>query len=191
MKTTKHNLEKLIKDQKCYYVNSDITTAHFPVPKKVETENWKIIHMDKSFTSQEALDRIKAKGCRPANIYELLLWKKDHYEKEMPKGVWSAVIAFGSQWKDAGGNHRVPRVYRLSDGVWQFYLGYFESDWDAVNCLLCFCDSPLDTKTLTVPKNLDTLTLAKIKALTPVLTINIGGTMEELVMKSEVEKLLE
>ena len=39
------------------------------------------------------------------------------------------------------GNHRVPNVNRNSDGDWKFNLGNFENDWNADNCLVCFCDS--------------------------------------------------
>ena len=41
----------------------------------------------------------------------------------------------------ADGNHRVPNVFRNSDGDWKFNLGYFENDWNDDNCLLCFCYS--------------------------------------------------
>jgi hypothetical protein len=39
------------------------------------------------------------------------------------------------------GNHRVPNVNRNSDGDFNFNLGYFENEWNADNCLLCFCYS--------------------------------------------------
>ncbi len=152
MKTKqKYNLEKIIKEYKnVYYQNSDITSKNFPLPEKVETENWKLIKMDKSFSSEEALDKIKSEGCRPANIYELLLWSKNNQEKSQ----W--VTGFGSSFIDSDGYHGVPRVYRYSDGGWKFDLGHFEYDWSDVHCLLCFCDSTLTTRPL---ENSDTLSL--------------------------------
>ena len=137
-----------------YYKNSDINSENFPMPDRIETENWKLIKMDEPFSSQEALDCIKAKGCRPANIYELLLWAKDNQKKSK----W--VLGFGSEWKDSDGNHRVPRVHRRSGGDWEFRLGYFEFDWFADYCLLGFCDSTL-TPGHSSTESLDSLTLSR------------------------------
>lgn len=60
---------------------------------------------------------------------------------EFPMGKYT--VSFDerdSLWKDSGGYHRVPLVYRYSGGVWKFDLGNFEVDWVGVYCLLCFCD---------------------------------------------------
>ena len=134
-----YDLQKLISRVPYYYVNSNITTKNFPVPKKIETENWKLIRMDKFFTSQEALDKIKSENCRPANAYELALWVEKHREKEMPKGKWSSVIAFGQLWF-SGDYHKVPDVYRDSAGDFKFDLARWEGGWVDNRCLLCFCD---------------------------------------------------
>jgi hypothetical protein len=152
---TKPKLKNLIDKHTWYYKNENITEKNFPVPKKIETENWKIIRFDKSFTSKEALDRIKSEGCRPANVYELLTFKKNHPEI-WPDNTWTSVIAFGQTWKDSDRNHRVPHVLRDSDGDFEFSLGYFERDWRSDACVLCFCDSTLAPKTL---KDSDSLTL--------------------------------
>lgn len=157
---TKTKLSTLINKKKWYYKNSDITDANFPAPEKIETENWKLIRMDKSFSSKEAIKRIKAEGCRPANIHELALFANNHPE-EFFDGKWTGVLAFGTNFKDSGGGHRVPGVLRYSDGDFEFDLGYFESDWDSGPCLLCFCDS---TQALSTSENVDletTLTLSR------------------------------
>lgn len=138
---TKEKLENIIKKSDYYYVNSDLNSANFPIPDKMETEGWKIITIDKFFSSQEALDKIKAEGCRPANVYELALWLESHRE-EMKKGTW--LLALGQLWYD-GGDHRVPCVYARSDGDFEFDLGLFEGDWSDDVCLLCFCDTDLGT----------------------------------------------
>lgn len=158
MKTKqKYNLENLIKAfSHIYYQNSDLTTKNFPMPDVIETKGVRIIKMDKYFSSQEALDRIKAEGCRPANIYELLIWAKDNQEK----GQW--IIAFGSEWKDAGGDHRVPCVDAGSGGDFGFNLGRFGGGWDSGVCLVCFCDKTLEPKTLKVPSTSAPLTLKPI-----------------------------
>lgn len=90
-------LEKIIKKSKWFYVNDKLNAKNFPIPDKVETKGWKLIKMSKSFSSQEALDEIKRQGYRPANVYELAEWMNKHREKEMPKGAWGGVIAFGSE----------------------------------------------------------------------------------------------
>lgn len=59
---------------------------------------------------------------------------------ELPKGYW--YLSFDEKdalWNN-GGDRRVPRVDRNSDGGWHFNLGYFEHDWHGNDCLLCFCD---------------------------------------------------
>lgn len=152
---TKEKLENIIKKSDYYYyVNSDLNSANFPIPDKMETEGWKIITIDKFFSSQEALDKIKAEGCRPANVYELALWLESHRD-EMKKGT--LILALGQLWYDDG-DRRVPYVGAYSGGVFEFGLGYFGSDWSGDDCLLCFCDTDLGTLDTSVQTS-DTLTL--------------------------------
>jgi hypothetical protein len=153
MKTTKPSLKELT-ESGYRYVNSDITGKNFPIPDVIETEGYRLITMEKSFSSQEALDRIKSEGLRPANIYELALLKQYHHEL-WPKGTWTSLLAFGSIWTDAVGHSRVPYVYAYSDGDFWFSLGGFEGDWDAGSCLLCFCDNQT-SDTLPPAKELET-----------------------------------
>jgi hypothetical protein len=54
-------------------------------------------------------------------------------------GGMEGVLYIASVYSD--GNHRVPNVNANSDGDFKFNLGNFENDWNAENCLLCFCDS--------------------------------------------------
>ena len=154
---TKHTytLQKIIEKEKFYYVNPDITQENFPSPDKVETEGWKLLRFEKSFSSEEALEFCKKEGLRPANIYELLLWKGEH-GTELEDHEWC--LAFGQTWKDSDGDHGVPRVHRHSDGGWEFGLGHFEGDWYGAYCLLCFCDKPLDTHALSETESSGSLT---------------------------------
>jgi hypothetical protein len=101
--------------------------------------------MDKPFSAQEAMDEIKKQGCRPANAHELVLWK-DAHGSELKDSEWC--LAFGETWRDSYGYLRVPFVRRLSDGDWRLHLGFFGIDWDGGHCLLCFCDSSLDSSIL-------------------------------------------
>ncbi len=155
---TTQKLEDIISKSSWYYTNNDLTTEHFPIPDKIETDAYKLIKMRTSFSSQEALDKIKRQGCRPANAYELALWANEHRETDMPKGTWSSVIAFGQIWKDSDGFHRVPFVDAHSDGDFGFGLGRFEGDWLDDRCLLAFCDPELGTLDTSV-KPLESLTL--------------------------------
>lgn len=134
-------LEDIIKKSKWYYTNDNLTTKNFPIPKTIETENWKLITLDIWTSSKECLQKIKDAGCRPANAYELALWANNHRE-EVPKGKW--YVAFG-QTCFIDGDHRVPGVGAYSGGGFDFDLGSFEDDWDSNDVLLCFCDKELDT----------------------------------------------
>lgn len=161
MKKVTYNLEKLIKKHKWYYTNytnSDITSKNFPVPEIIETENPVILKFDKSFTSEEALERCKREGLRPANVYELLLLRENHPEY-FPDNTYTWMIALGQTFLHSGGDHRVPRFRRYSDGDWLFVLGHFENPWDSDNFVLCFRDKTSGAKVLDETLSSDTLTL--------------------------------
>lgn len=163
MTKNKYNLEDIIAKNKWYYLNPNITEKNFPLPEKIETEGWKIIRMDKSFTSQEALERIKKEGCKPANIYELALFRNNHPE-EFPKGKYTWVLALGSDFTGSDGNHRVPVVSARGDGAFVFRLGGFGHPWGGDGCLLCFCDSSSDSQDLSHPSDTLTLRVEKLEA---------------------------
>lgn len=153
---TKPKIKDLLKNYS--YVNSDIKKANFPLPDKIQTEGARVIDMGKSsFFSQEALDRIKAEGCRPATIWELAQWKIDHEDEIKGNGLY--YLAFGSTDLVADGYHGVPFVFAYSRGDFGFGLGDFEYGWRDSHRLLCFCDSSLETKTLSKPESSDTLNL--------------------------------
>lgn len=148
----KYNLESLIAKKTWYYKNSYITSANFPVPEIIETENPQIVKMDSSFSSEKALKIIKEKGLRPANIYELAIFANEHPEA-FPDGKWTSVLAFGSDYTDSLGDHWVPYVYARDDGDFRFFLGFFGLGWGSDHCLLCFCDKSSDTQTLSKPES--------------------------------------
>lgn len=155
MKTTtkKIKLSQVIGRQKWYYVNSEITDKNFPTTT-TRTENWKLIRMTKSFSSQEALDEIKKQGCTPATAIELALWKEKHGDELKD---WEWCLAFGQIWRGSGGGRGVPNARRLSGGDWSFCLGRFEGDWDSGYCLLCFCDQTLEPQTPSTDLSLESL----------------------------------
>lgn len=149
----KYTIENLIKTYpKIYYQNRDFNSENFPPPKKVETKNWKLIKIPsgETWTSEKCLEEIKKAGCRPANVYELLLWSKDNQQK----GTY--VIALGSKWIEAERDHRVPGVSAHGGGGFSFHLGCFEEPWYDFYAILSFCDELLEPQTL---KNSDSLIL--------------------------------
>lgn len=151
MKTkTKEKIEDIIARTSHWYVNSDITTEHFPIPDKIQTENWEIVPIDKTLSSQEVLDLMKSKGLRPANIYELALWSEKH-RQEVPKGKW--YIALGQSWAGPDGYHRVPIVFADAGGDFRFGLGGLGRVWSDDYAFFGFRDSTLGTQTLTQPSD--------------------------------------
>jgi hypothetical protein len=59
----------------------------------------------------------------------------------LPKGKWTfSYDEKDKLWEDANGNHRVPNIYRDSDGDYRFNLNLFESDRNDFDCLLAFGD---------------------------------------------------
>lgn len=130
------------------YVNPDVTEANFPIPKEVSIEGHRIISMEKPFSSEEAMERMKSEGCRPATIWELSLLRQEHPEL-WPMGQWSSFVAFGSAWKGADGHLRVPDVGAFAGGDFEFCLDVWGGDWGSGFCLVCFCDpQPLEAQAL-------------------------------------------
>jgi hypothetical protein len=118
-----------------YHVNPDIKTENFPVPETIETENWKCIKMDKPFTSDEAVERIAKEGCRPANIYELAMWKQIHGDV-LKK--FEFCVAFGQIFTNKNGYRRVPCILRNASDDFRFSLAYASRDWSEFSYLLAF-----------------------------------------------------
>lgn len=148
----KSTLQTLIEKHKTYYVNPDLTEANFPVPKKIETKGGVLVTIDRTMTSQEALDLIKSKGLRPANLYELLKWKG---LKDMKRSSW--VVALGQTCIDADGHRRVPDVDCDSDGDFHWGLGSFGHVWSDDDAFFCFCDESLAPQNLSQPSSSLTL----------------------------------
>ena len=139
------NLRTLIKNIGFSYTNDLITLENFPQPEKIATEGAELIKLEKLTSSEDCLKLIEEKGCRPANIYELLAYVQAN-KKEL-KGSSRWIVALGSVFLDAYGRHRVSEVGARSDGGFDFDLGYFELVWGDNDSLLVFRD--LETSTLT------------------------------------------
>lgn len=115
------SLKNLIKDCKFDFVNEDITEKNFPkqnIRGKVE-----LLHFDKEIESDEAIERMNKQGYEPANIYELLEYAKDGWNKE------DAVVALGSVWRVFFGYRYVPCLWGGSGGR-RLLLRWIGGAWD-------------------------------------------------------------
>jgi hypothetical protein len=68
-----------------------------------------------------------------------LVWELK--KKELPLGKWG--VSFDKKevlWRNGLGDHRVPKIFGVSDSAWYFDLSDFEDDWGGDSYLLCFCD---------------------------------------------------
>lgn len=132
--------------EKFYYWNDDITDNNFDkattklVPgRKFNVKVFKQI-VSGNTTSEERLAFLKSQNVRLTGAQGLSLVFEQKRDI-LPKGFW--YISFDEKkalWKDAGGYHWVPNVYRNSDGDWDFDLGFFKNIWNEDPCLLCFYD---------------------------------------------------
>ena len=131
-----------------YYYNDAITDRNFAkATTKLEPGRKlkvKVFQIKERVTSEDCMAHLRSQkavlvGAQGASLaYE-------QGKDQLPVSRWS--ISFDEKdalWEDTDGNHRVPGVYRSSDGGFGFLLGDFEGGWSDDRCLLCFCDEPLD-----------------------------------------------
>lgn len=136
--------EKTEKLKTTYYFNDALTSENFAkATNKLEpgkTYRVRIFPVLQTVTSEDCMTFLKKQGAILVGGQGVTLLQ-DKKANEFPIGKWT--VSFDEKdalWEGAGGGHRVPFVYRYSDGDWEFSLGYFEYDWLDGNCLLCFCD---------------------------------------------------
>jgi hypothetical protein len=136
--------QKAKKEKTTYYYNDALTSKNFAnATNKLEpgkTYNVEIFPILAAISSEDCLaflrkqNAILAGGQGATLLYDL-------HKDLLPKGKWH--ISFDEKkalWKDADGILRVPFVYALADGDFQFFLGHFDGAWGAALCLVCFCD---------------------------------------------------
>ncbi len=129
-----------------YSYNGDITDEHFPKPTrilkpgdKLHVRAWKQI-VEGTTTTKERMDFLAQRksiytGAQGASI--VFEQKRD----QPPKGYWYASFDKKERlWKDACGDHWVPRVDAGSDGGFDFGLGDFEDVWRGSSAFLDFSD---------------------------------------------------
>lgn len=119
-KTKIPKLEELIKEWKFDYVNFKIEDRLFPEPKEIKND-YKLFHFNELLSSEDAIQKMKKEGYKPANVYELLLWK-DWIEKD-----W--ITALGSVGR-VDGDRRVPCLDGNDSGR-GLSLYWWDGDWAA------------------------------------------------------------
>ncbi len=136
--------KKAKKEKTTYYYNDDLNSKNFAkatnklVPGK--TYKVKIFPILATVTSEDCMTFLRKQNAVLAGGQGATL-VYDRAKDQLPKGKWT--VSFDEKealWEDSG-DRRVPRVHANTDGDFKFNLGNFGNDWNADNCLLCFCDS--------------------------------------------------
>ena len=133
-------------EKEFYSFNSNITDKNFSkatitlVPGQRFTV--KVFQITERVSSKDCLDHLRSENAKLLGAQGVSL-AYEQGKEQLPVGRWA--VSFDERealWEDADGDHRVPYVYRFSDGGFEFRLGIFEDYWDDCHCLLSFCDLP-------------------------------------------------
>lgn len=141
--------KKVKKLKTTYYYNDELTSKNFArATTKLEpgkTYKVKIFPILSGVTSEDCMNFLQKQKAMLVGGQGLTL-AQDLKATEFPESKYT--VSFDEKntlWKDSG-HRRVPRLFRRSDGDWEFGLGGFEGGWGSGHCLLCFCDKePLGT----------------------------------------------
>ncbi len=127
-----------------YYFNDALTSENFAkATNKLEpgkTYRVRIFPVLETVTSEDCMSFLAKQNAILVGGQGITLLQ-DQKADEFPVGKYT--VSFDQKdalWQDSDGHHRVPSVYRYSDGGWGFGLGCFEGGWRDGYCLLCFCD---------------------------------------------------
>lgn len=128
-------LEQMIAVGHFGWVNSDITSEHFPIVGigKVELEG-QLVHYERNMSSEAVLADLDQKGLRSTTLPELLAFgaKYPEVQRQYP------VIALGSFWQHPCGLHGVPCLGR--DGRRrEVGVNWFEDGWGGGYRFLAVC----------------------------------------------------
>ncbi|OIO29083.1 hypothetical protein COX93_00430 [Candidatus Nomurabacteria bacterium CG_4_10_14_0_2_um_filter_30_12] len=133
-----------------YYFNEDIIDANFSNPTRILKPGdklWVRAFKQVSLGSTTSEDRMEFSAKMNA-VYPGIQGAYLVYQQkcdQLPKRYWYCSFDEKERlWKDTDGHRRVPNVHADSSGDFEFYLGYFESDWDGHSIILLFCDMPTE-----------------------------------------------
>lgn len=128
------------------YFNTEINDKNFSNPTRVlcpgdklHVRAWKQTS-PKPSTSEERLEFLATKKAIYTGAQGLSLVFEQRRE-ELPKRMfYSSYDEKARLWKDAGGDHRVPRLCCFVEGRFEFNCGFFEDDSPGGDCLLSFTE---------------------------------------------------
>jgi len=137
--------KKTRKLKSTYYYNDELTSKNFSkVTNKLipgKTYGVKMFPLlEGGISSEDCLAFLESNNAILVGAQGITALQADQPDI-FPTGKWT--VSFDEKdalWKDVDGNHRVPYVYRNSDGDWWFPLGCFELSWGSDDVLVCFCD---------------------------------------------------
>jgi hypothetical protein len=108
------------------YINANITAANFPKQAKVDTTGFSLIPTEAGMTMDQAAASLAKKGLRPANIHELVEWRR-LYGEDLERSTY--IIAIGQKFRfSPKGKYRYPFVSYDQTGYFTLSLGFWDSE---------------------------------------------------------------
>ena len=128
------SLEQMIATGRYDWVNSDITSEHYPIvgTGTVALEG-QLVHYGRNMSSEAVLADLDQKGLRPATMAELLAFgaKYPELQRQFP------IVELGSVWPYPLGDRSVGYLARVGRGR-RLRLVWFADDWGASYRFLAF-----------------------------------------------------
>lgn len=124
-KATETEITERVGDAGFDYINANITPQNFPTQAKVDTTGFTLFPTEAGMTMDEAALALEKQGLRPANIHELVEWRRLHGE-DLTKPTH--IIALGQKFRFAPkGKFRYPFVSFEEAGFFTLSLGFWDS----------------------------------------------------------------
>jgi len=120
-------LQAMIAEGNYDWVNSDITSEHFPIEGEGQVEvELHLIHLNRVATGDEVLTELDKRNLRPATIEDLLALGAIHpdLQRDFP------IVAVGSVWRRPDGHRYVPCLCGHWDGRRDLGLDWIGFRWD-------------------------------------------------------------
>lgn len=94
------SFKEMVEAGKYGEIAEEITPEHFPVSGEGQvSKDVELFQPEHPWPTELILEKIEARGCRPAKIEELLAFGEAHPEMQQRKG---GIVALGSQWRCFG-----------------------------------------------------------------------------------------
>jgi len=110
------------------YVNSDITSEHFPAQGQGKQEKEiTLFHFNRQISSKQAIKKMDEQGYRPAEPEEILTLGAEHpdIQRQFP------IVALGSSWQHpVSGRRCIVCLWGRAGGRF-VRLDFLEGDWDS------------------------------------------------------------